>query len=162
MPHVQQTNRQYHVPEIGQKIAYKAHRAGVAARFPAPAVPKSLAVALALIGHSDARRRELEWAMVTPAKHHAANPLYGLQPVPGLGKLLRLGRLDAIHDLGRCPRVQDCVSSGRLGTCAQESAGKRYGTSGTKIGHADLKGAFAEAAVLLLRNHPAGHKSLGR
>ena len=51
LPHVQQTNRQYHVPEIGKKIAYQANRAGVAARFPDPAVPKRLAVALALSGH---------------------------------------------------------------------------------------------------------------
>ena len=100
--------------------------------------------------------------MGTPAKHPAANPLYWLQPMPGLGQILRLGLLDAIHDLGRVPRGQDCVSSCRLVKGAKDSAGKRYGTSGTKIGHADLKGAFAEAAVLLLRTNPAGHKSLGR
>jgi transposase len=46
--------------------------------------------------------------------------------------------------------------------CAKESAGKRYGTSGTKIGNAYLKWAFAEAAVLFLRHNPAGQKSLAR
>jgi transposase len=46
--------------------------------------------------------------------------------------------------------------------CAKESAGKRYGTSGTKIGNAYLKWAFSEAAVLFLRNNPAGQRYLAR
>src|SRR6266516_2124584 len=46
--------------------------------------------------------------------------------------------------------------------CAKESAGKRYGTAGTKIGNAYLKWAFSAAAVLFLRNHPAGQKYLAR
>ena len=45
---------------------------------------------------------------------------------------------------------------------AKESAGKRYGTSGAKIGHAYRKWAFSEAALLCLRNHPAGQKYLAR
>ena len=58
--------------------------------------------------------------------------------------------------------MQDCVSYCRLVRCAKESAGKRYGTSGTKIGNAYRKWAFSEAAVLFLRNNPAGQKSLAR
>jgi len=54
------------------------------------------------------------------------------------------------------------VSYCRLVKCAKEAAGKRYGTSGTKIGHAYLTWAFSEAAVLFLRNHPAGPKYLAR
>jgi transposase len=65
-----------------------------------------------------------------------------------------------IHDIRRFPRVQEFVSYCRLVKCAKESAGKRYGTSGKKIGHAYLKWAFSEAAVLFLRNNPAGHKLL--
>ncbi len=41
---------------------------------------------------------------------------------------------------------------------AKASAGKQYGTSGAKIGHASLTGAFSEAAVLCLRAKPAGQK----
>jgi transposase len=62
----------------------------------------------------------------------------------------------------RFPRVQEFVSYCRLAKCAKESAGKRYGTSGPKLGHADLKWAFSEAAVLFLRNNPAGEKYLRR
>ncbi len=90
LTHVQHTNCQDNVPEIGQKIASKASRAGVAERLPDPAVPKSIAVDLALIDYNDQRLRDLELAMVTTAKPHDANTLYVLQTVPGLGKILRL------------------------------------------------------------------------
>jgi hypothetical protein len=76
--------------------------------------------------------------------------------------MLRLVLLDALHDMSRFPRVQDVVSYGRLVTCAQESAGKRYGTSGAKIGHASLTWAFSEAAVLFLRHNPVGQTYLSR
>ena len=129
---------------------------------PDPAVQKSIAVDLALIGHYDALLRELELAIVTTAKQHDANTLHLLQTVPGIGKILSLVLLYEMHDIARFPRVQDFVCYCRLVKCAKESAGKRYGTSGTKIGNAYLKWAFSEAAVLFLRNHPAGQKYLVR
>jgi transposase len=162
LTHVQQTNSQYNLPEIGKKIAYKANRDGVAERFPDPAVQKSIEVDLALMGHYDALLRDLELAIVTTAKQHEANTLYLLQTVPGIGKILSLVLLYEMHDIARFPRVQDFVSYCRLVKCAKESAGKRYGTSGTKIGNAYLKWAFSEAAVLFLRNNPAGQKYLVR
>jgi transposase len=82
--------------------------------------------------------------------------------VPGIGKMLSLVLLYEIHDVNRFPRVQDFVSYCRLVKCARESAGKRYGTSGTTIGNAHLKWAFSEAAVLFLRDNPAGQKFLAR
>ena len=58
--------------------------------------------------------------------------------------------------------MQEFVSYCRLVKCAKESAGKRSGTSGAKIGNAHLKWAFSEAAVLFLRENPAGQKFLAR
>jgi len=162
LTHVQQTNCQYNLPEIGKKIAYKTNRAGVAERFADPAVQKSIEVDLALIDYYDQLLRDLELAIVTTAKQHDANTLYLLQTVPGIGKILSLVLLYEMHDIARFPRVQDFVSYCRLVKCAKESAGKRYGTSGTKIGNAYLKWAFSEAAVLFLRNNPAGQKYLAR
>ena len=80
----------------------------------------------------------------------------------GIGKILSLVLLYEIHHIARFPRVQDFASSCRLVKCAKESAGKRSGTSGTKIGNAHLKWAFSEAAVLFLRDNPAGQKFLAR
>jgi transposase len=50
LAHSQNTNSQYTLPAIGKQLAYTAHRDGVAERFPAPAVQKSMAVDLALLG----------------------------------------------------------------------------------------------------------------
>jgi transposase len=99
---------------------------------------------------------------VQTATQHDAQALYRLQAVPGIGKILSVVLLYEMHDSTRFPRVQDLVSSCRLVTCAKESARKRYGTSGPKSGNASLKGAFSEAAVLCLRNPPAGQKYRGR
>ena len=162
LTHVQQTNSQYNLPDIGKKIAYKTNRSGVAERFTDPAVQKSVEVDLALLDYYDQLLRDLELAIVKTAKQHDANTLYLLQTVPGIGKILSLVLLYEMHDIARFPRVQDFVSYCRLVKCAKESAGKRYGTSGTKIGNAYLKWAFSEAAVLFLRNNPAGQKYLAR
>jgi transposase len=82
--------------------------------------------------------------------------------VPGIGQLLSLVLLYAIHDIDRFASVQDCVSSCRLVQCAKESAGQRLGTAGKKSGHGHLKGAFSAAAALFLRNNAAGQSSLAR
>jgi len=113
-------------------------------------------VDLALIGHYDQLLRDIELSMGRTATHHDANTLYLLRTVPGIGDILSLVLLYEIHDIQRFPRVQDFVSSCRLVTCAKESAGKRYGTAGTKIGNAYLTWAFSEAAGLFLRHTPRG------
>jgi transposase len=159
---VQQTNSQYNLPAISQKIADKANRAGVAERFPEPAIQKSLEVELTRLGHYDQLLTALELALVNTAKAPNAQVFYRLRSLPGGGKLLALVLLYEIHDIQRFPRVQEFVSSCRLVTCAKESAGKRYGTSGSKLGNASLKWAFSEAAVFFLRHNPAGQKDLAR
>jgi Transposase IS116/IS110/IS902 family len=132
---------------MGNKMAYKAHRDGVSARFPEPAGQQSLAVDLALLDHSDQLLRDVELSILTTATQHHANTLDRLRTRPGSGESLSLVLLDASHDLQPFPRVQDVVSYGRLGKCAKGSAGKRYGPAGSKIGNADRNWAFAEAAV---------------
>src|SRR5262245_5672885 len=82
--HVQNTNSQYNLPEIGQKIAYKANRTGVAERLPDPAVQKSIAVDLAMIDSYDRLLTDLELYSVQTAKQQDANTLYRLQTVPGI------------------------------------------------------------------------------
>jgi transposase len=162
LAHVHNTNSQYNLPEIGKQIAYKANRDGVAERFPDPAVQKSIEVDLALMDYYNRLLTDLELYIVKTARQHDANTLYRLQTVPGIGKILSLVLLYEIHDIDRFPRVQDFASYCRLVKCAKESAGKRYGTSGKKIGNAYLKWAFSEAAVLFLRNNPKGQKVLAR
>jgi transposase len=162
LSHVQNTNSQYNLPEIGTHLAYKANRGGVAERFADAAVQKNIEVDLALITSDDERLRDLELAIIHTATKHEANTLSRLQTVPGIGKILSLVRRYEIHDIARFPRVQDFGSYGRRVKCAKEAAGKRLGPSGKQIGNAHLKWAFSEAAVLFLRNNPQGQKYLGR
>jgi len=162
LAHVQNTNSQYNLPAIGQKLAYTAHRDGVAERFADPAVQKSIEVDLALITSDDERLRDVALTIVKTARHPDAHTLSLLQTVPGIGKILSLGRLYEIHAIARCPRGPACLASCRLVKGAREAAGQRDGTSGTKLGKAHLKWAFSEAAVLCVRDHPAAQKHLAR
>src|SRR4029453_6433102 len=143
LAHIQNTNSQYNLPEIGKKLAYQANRDGVAERFPDPAVQKSMEVDLALLGYYDPLLRDLELHIVKAAKQHDAHTLYLLQTGPGIGKILSLVLLHEMHDIRRFPRVQDFVSSCRLGKWAKASAGQRYGTLGSKSGNASLQWAFS-------------------
>ena len=158
LAHVQNTNSQYNLPEIGKRIAYKANREGVAERFSDPSVQRSIEVDLKLMDHYDQLLTDLELYIVRTAKQHDAYAFYRLRSVPGIGKILALVILYEIHDINRFPTVQDFVSYSRLVKCAKESAGKRHGTSGKKIGNVHLKWAFSEASVLFLRANPKGQR----
>jgi transposase len=162
LAHVQHTNSQYNLPEIGKKIACQANREGVAERFDDAAVQKTIEVDLALITYYDELLKDLELYLLKTAKQHDVHTLYLLQTVPGIGKILSLVLLDEIHDIRRFPSVQDFASYSRLVKCRKESGGKRLGTSGSKIGNAHLKWAFSEAATWFLRNKPEGQKLLSR
>ena len=79
-----------------------------------------------------------------------------------MGKVLALTILYEIHDIRRFARVQEFASYARLVRCSKESAGKKLGSGGKKIGNVHLKWAFSEAAVLFLRHNPEGKKLLAR
>src|SRR5207249_668491 len=53
LAHVQNSNSQYNLPDIGKKIAYKTNREGVAERFPDASARSSVAMDLKLIGSYD-------------------------------------------------------------------------------------------------------------
>ena len=134
----------------------------MAERFPEPAVQQSIAVDLALITTYDHLLTDLELSLVKTTTAHDVQIFYRLHSLPGVGKILALVLLYDIDDIHRFPRVQAFMSYCRLVTCAKESAGKRDGTSGKKIGNAYLTWAFSEDAVLGLRHNPAGQKYLAR
>lgn len=162
LAHVQNTNSQYNLPEIGKRLTRKLHRVGVAERFADASAQKSVAVDLSMIEYLDKVLNDLELTITRLAKEHDHNVFYLLRSVPGIGKILALVILYEIHDIRRFPSVQDFVSYSRLVKCAKESAGKHYGFSGAKIGNAFLKWAFSEAAVLFLRGNPPAQTYLSR
>jgi len=156
LTHIQNTTSQYNLPAFEHRITYAANRTGVAEQFPDPAVRQSVAADLALLTEYDRVIGDLELFILRSARPHDPQALSLLRTVPGIGKVLSLVLLYEIQDIHRFPTVQDFVSYARLVKCAKESAGKRYGSSGSKIGNAHLKWAFSEAAVLFLRGNPAG------
>ena len=162
LAHIQNTNSQYNLPDIGKKIAYKSNREGVAERFADPSVRSSVAFDLKRIDFYDGLLNEIELEILRHAKLHDGNTFHLLDSVPGVGKILALVLLYEIHDISRFPSVQDFVSYCRLVKSKKESAGKIYGFSGAKIGNAHLKWAFSEASVLFLRNNPQGQAYLAR
>jgi transposase len=158
LAHIQNTNSQYNLAAFGKKIARKSNRLGLAERFDEPAVQRSMALDMALIDVYDQQLNAMELYITRTAKAHDANTFYRLRSVPGIGKILALVILHEIQDITRFEKVGNFLSYGRLVKCAKESAGKRYGTSGGKIGNAHLRWAFGEAACLFLRNNPPAQK----
>jgi transposase len=162
LAHIQMTAHQYNLPPLGRRIAYPANRDGVVEHFDDPAVRKSIALDLALLEQYDALIGDLELDLVRQAKRHDPQAFQLLRSVPGVGKVLALTILYEIHDVHRFDRVQQFASYARLVKCAKESAGKRHGTSGAKMGNVHLKWAFSEAAVLFVRHSAEGKKLLAR
>jgi hypothetical protein len=162
LAHLPQTNRQDTRPELGKQRAAKANRAGVAERVPARAGQKRLAGARARINPDDRLLTALAWALVPTAKADQAQTCSCLRAMPGLGTSLALVWWSASHASHRVPRLQACVSSGRRGQSANASAGKRDGPSGQTRGKASRTWAFADAAGLGLRHHPAGPQDRAR
>jgi transposase len=162
LAHIQMTNHAYNLPAFGQRIAYPSNREGVADHFGDRVVRKSIAVDLGLLERYDALITDLELYLVRQAKQHEPQGFQLLRSIPGIGKVLAMTILYEIHDIRRFDRVQEFASYARLVRCAKESAGKKHGTSGAKMGNVHLKWAFSEAAVLFVRHCPEGKKRLAR
>ena len=158
LSHIQNTNTQYNLPVIGERIAYKANRKSIADRFEDPSVNKSIQIDLAMIDTYDKLLKDVELYILKHAKAHDANTLYLLQTIPGVGKILALVMLYEIHDIGRFPLVQDFSSYCRLIRPGKESNGKSTGKGNKKIGNPHLKWAMSEATVLLLRQSERAKK----
>jgi transposase len=156
LTHLQILNSQYNLPPLTKKLSYAANREelDLPARFADPSARQNVVTDLTLIDHYDARLAEPERFLVRTAKVEDVQTYHRLQTVPGIGKVLALVLLYEIHDIRRFPEVGHFLSYARLVRCAHESAGKKQGSGGHKIGNAHLKWAFAEAACLLLRSCP--------
>lgn len=162
LAHIKNTNSQYNLPPIIKNLSRPFNRTGIAERFDDDSVRKSIEVNIDLINYYDKLLKDLERTISRNAKKHDVNAYYRLRSVPGIGEILALVILYEIHDVQRFPRVQEFASYCRLVKPAKESAGKRYGSSGKKIGNAHLKWAFSEAACLFLRGNKEGKKIYAR
>ena len=158
LAHIQNTNRQYNLPDFGKKLSYKSNRVGVVERFDDPSVHKSIEVDLQLLNTYDVLLNDLELHLRRTAKQHDPHALYILQSIPGVGDILALVLLYEIQDISRFPSVQDFVSYCRLIKGDRESGGKKLPAKNGKIGNVHLKWAFSEAACLFLKGNEEGQR----
>ena len=162
--HIQITNSQYNLPVFGKKLVYAGNRTelAVAERFTDPSVRKNVELDLALIDTYDEQVGAVELYLTRTAKVDDPQAYARLRSVPGVGPVLALVLLYEIHDIRRFPEVGQFLSYARLVRCTHESAGKKQGTGGNKIGNAHLKWAFSEATCLLLRESEPAKRWLAR
>lgn len=164
LAHLVNTNSQYNLPPLTQKLCYAANREALdlPARFSDPSARQSVLADLALIAAFDERIGVLELYLTRAAKVDDAQAYQRLRSIPGVGPVLALIFLYEIHDVRRFPEVGHFLSYARLVRCAHESAGKKTGSGNAKIGNAHLKWACGEAACLLLRSSAQAKKWLAR
>jgi transposase len=152
--HIQNEASQYNRPAFAKKLSFAANREElqVADAFADPSVKLSIQTDLALIDAYDQQIGTIELYLERHAKIDDGNTYQRLRSIPGVGKILALILLYEIHDIARFPEVGHFLSYARLVRGSHESAGKKKGAPGKKIGNAHLKWAFGEAACLLLRH----------
>jgi transposase len=160
LTHLQILNSQYNLAPFAKKLGYAANREElqVAERFADPSVQKSAAIDLALVDRLDELIGEVELYLTRTAKVDDVQTYHRLRTIPGVGPVLALVLLYEMHDVQRFATAGQFLSYARLVRCSHESAGKKLGTGGKKIGNAHLRWAFGEAVCLFLRQSERAKK----
>ncbi len=156
--HTQNAASQYNLQVPLGRIAKPQNRVDLLDRFDDPAVQMSIAANLDMIHAYDQVIAVLEHDIIASAQEHDATSYALLKTIPGVGRIIALNLLYEIEDINRFPKVQNFVSYSRLVKCAKESNGKKYGSSGKKIGNAHLRWAFSQAAQLFLKSNDPGKR----
>lgn len=162
LAHIQNTAKQYNLPENLGSISKARNRVDLLDKFTDPTVKLSIDANMKMVDAHDYVIEDLERAIVKEAKHHDATSYALLQTIPGVGKILALDLLYEIGNISRFPRVQNFASYCRLVRCSKESNGKKYGSSGKKMGNAHLRWAFGQAAQLFYMRNKRGKKLMNR
>ena len=161
--HIVNTNSQYNLPPLTVKLCYPRNRPDdFAQRFADPATRHAIDANLKLIDAYDTQIDDLERFLLKQARVDDRQTYELLRTIPGIGKILGLIFLYEIDDIARFPEVGNFLSYARLVRPEHESAGKKKGSGGKKIGNAHLKWASSEAACLMLRAMPEAKKWLDR
>jgi len=148
-------NAQNNLSPFGKKLSYAANRAelNIPERFTDRSVQMSATLDLDLIDKLDELIAKVELHLTRTAKVDDVQTYHRLRTIPGVGPILALVLLYEMHQVNRFERVGQFLSYARLVHCAHESAGKKLGAGGKKIGNAHLRWAFAEAVCLFLRGN---------
>jgi transposase len=151
--HLEILNAQNNLPPFGKKLGYAANRTelDIPKRFTDPPVQLSATLDLDLIDQLDQLIAKVELHLTGTVKVDDVQTYHRLRTIPGVGPILALVLLYEMHQVERFEHVGQFLSHARLAPCDHESAGKKLGSGGKKIGNAQLRWAFGEAACLFLR-----------
>jgi len=149
---IKNTKHQYNLPDFEKRISYKRNRLALDTYFADldPSMQLSMQMNVRLIDTYDDLLRETELHLTHHAKACEPQAYYLLRSIPGVGEILALVMLYEIESIERFAKVGNFLSYSRLVRAQKESAGKRTGYAGSKIGNRYLKWAFSEASVLFL------------
>ena len=162
--HIQNAASQYQLPAFAKKLTYAANREelDVASCFTNVSVRRAVEADLALVDAYDTQIAAIELHLTRSAKIDDPQAYHRLTSIPGVGKVLGLVLLYEIHNIRRFTSPGRFLSYARLVKGSHESAGKKKGSPGKKMGNAHLKWAFSEATCLLVRNSPRAKTWLAR
>ena len=162
LAHMQNTVSQYNLDPIEDPMNSKSITDTASSHFGEKPVRMSIELDSSLVLHMNQVLGKVEYHLRKQAEKHDYDSYHRLRSVPGIGEILALVIMYEIHDIRRFASVQDFVSYSRLVKCAKESAGKKSGISGAKMGNAYLKWAFGEAAVIYTRCSERGKLVLAK
>jgi transposase len=151
LAHVQNTYTQYNISSRNGRGRDRLKDGDPTAPFTDESVQYMLRADVSVIEHLDETIVKLESHLIRHAKIDDPIRFQLLKTIPGVGPVLALVMLYEVHDIERFDNIGQFVSYARLVACAHESAGKKLGSGGRKIGNAHLKWAFGEAAALMIR-----------
>jgi transposase len=160
--HIQNTNTQYNLPALEERVRKTKDRGTVIEHFDDVTVQMSVASDVALLGAYDEVINEMELFLRHEVSQHHRKSFYLLRSIPGIGEILAMTLVYEIDDIGRFPRVQNFLSYARLVKGEHSSAGKKKKSAGGKMGNVHLKWALSEAAALFLRGNAIGQKFFAR
>lgn len=117
-------------------------------------IRKTVESDLEMIKYYDLLIPQWEWYIFAKTTQLYQKELAILTSARGMGRIIALTILFEVDSIDRFPSVQDFASYARVVKCTHESAGKKYGTGGAKIGNPYLKYVFSEAAGLMALYNP--------
>lgn len=152
--YIQILNYQANNESLGKMSKIIAKHVDLFDRFEDEAVQKSVDSNLKLIDFYNKLISDLEVYIRSQARAFYRKELSILQSINGIGDTIALTILFEVDDINRFKSVQKFSSYCRLVRCAHESAGKRYGSGGKKMGNVYLKRVFSESAIFVTNFNP--------
>jgi transposase len=151
LAHIQNTFTQYNVGSRNGRGRDRLKEGDPWEHFTDESVQYMLRTDTRIVEQLDETIVKLESHLIRHAKLDDPTRYQLLMTIPGVGPILAMTFLYETQDIDRFDHIGQFVSYARLVACEHESAGKKQGTGGRKIGNAHLKWAFGEAAALMIR-----------